>query len=187
MKYTLAFKLNGNAVSAVITPEMTLLTVLKEVMHINSVKRACVSGECGACTVIVDGKAMNACLILAMTIEGKHVVTVESLGTPDRLHPLQQAFVDMGATQCGFCTPGFIMAAKAFLDENPEPTEEQIRIALSGNLCRCTGYVKPVKAVQRAIQDMKNAQSELTPVKAIQGAARLLQGQSANEPDIQKH
>ncbi|MBP1627490.1 MAG: aerobic-type carbon monoxide dehydrogenase, small subunit CoxS/CutS-like protein [Holophagaceae bacterium] len=187
MKLTIRFKLNGKAVSAAITPEMTLLTVLKDVMLVNSVKRACVSGECGACTVIVDGKAMNACLILAMTIEDKNVETLENLGAPDRLHPLQKAFVEMGASQCGFCTPGFIMAAKAFLDENPDPTEEQIRVALSGNLCRCTGYVKPVKAVQQAIQEMKDIESGLTPVQAIQGAARIMQGHSAEELNIQIH
>ena len=105
-KMTVSFNLNGKAVEVDISPEMTLLTVLKEILNINSVKRACVSGECGACTVIVDGKAMNSCLILAATIEGKRVETLESLGTPEQMHPLQKAFVELGASQCGFCTPG---------------------------------------------------------------------------------
>jgi len=165
------FTLNGKAVEVAISPEMTLLTVLKEILNVNSVKRACVSGECGACTVIVDGKAMNSCLILAATMEGKSVETLESLGTPEQMHPLQKAFVEMGAIQCGFCTPGFIMSAKALLDANPNPTEEEIRLGLSGNLCRCTGYVKPVQAVQKAMAEMQASDAA---VQAIQAAAKRL-------------
>lgn len=170
-KMTISFVLNGRPVEATITPEMTLLTVLKEVLNINSVKRACVGGECGACTVIVDGMAMNSCLVLAATIDGNKVETLESLGTPEHLHPLQKAFYEMGASQCGFCTPGFIMSAKALLDKNPDPTEEEIRVALSGNLCRCTGYVKPVQAVQKAVAEMKVSDAA---VVAIQAAAKRL-------------
>lgn len=173
---TLHLTLNGRETQANISPEMSLLTVLKELLFINSVKRACVGGECGACTVIVDGKAMNACLILAASIEGCRVETLESLGTPEHLHPLQQAFYEMGATQCGFCTPGFIMSAKALLDENPNPSEEEIRIALSGNLCRCTGYVKPVQAVQRAAAQMQTAEASEAAVSAISAAAVQING-----------
>ena len=187
MRMTIHFTLNGAPVAADITPEMTLLTALKDVLFVTSVKRACVSGECGACTIIVDGKAMNACLILAATIEGKRVETLESLGTPENLHPLQRAFFEMGATQCGFCTPGFIMAAKALLDENPEPDEEAIRIGLSGNLCRCTGYVKPVKAIQRAVQDLQAREAGLDPVKAIQDAAGMMRGHAKDELNISMH
>ncbi len=187
MKHNLSFVLNGKQVSAAITPEMTLLTVLKDVLLVNSVKRACVSGECGACTVIVDGEAMNACLILALTMEGKNIETVESLGTPDNLHPLQKAFVEMGASQCGFCTPGFIMAAKAFLDKNPAPNEEQIRVALSGNLCRCTGYVKPVKAVQEAIKVINGEESVLTATKAVEKAAEMLREEKSEDLDLRIH
>ena len=187
MEHIINFELNGRAVKANISPEMTLLTVLKDIMRINSVKRACVSGECGACTVIVDGKAMNSCLILAMTIEGKNVETLESLGTPDNLHPLQKTFMEMGASQCGFCTPGFIMAAKALLDVNSDPTEEEIRIALSGNLCRCTGYVKPVKAVEQAVKDMKEMEVDTEPVKAIKQAAEAMAEQSKTGAGNQSH
>ena len=143
------FNLNGSDVSCFVSPEMSLLTVLKDVLHVNSVKRSCVEGECGACTVIVDGKAMNSCLILAATIEGKAVKTVESLGAPGNLHPIQKAIIEHGASQCGFCTPGLIMSVYALLDKNPNPTEQEVRRALSGNLCRCTGYVKPVAAVMQ--------------------------------------
>ena len=170
-KIKISFVLNGKPVSVDISPEMTLLTVLKEVLDINSAKRACVGGECGACTVIVDGKAMNSCLILAATLDGNCVETLESLGTPEHLHPLQKAFYEMGASRGGFCTPGFIMSAKALLDQNPDPTEEEIRIGLSGNLCRCTGYVKPVQAVQKAAAEMKASDAA---VEAVRVAAQRL-------------
>ena len=149
---------------------MTLLTVLKEVLHINSVKRACLQGECGACTVILDGDAVNSCLVFAATVEGREVTTVEGIGTPDDLHPIQKAFMEAGAFQCGFCTPGFIMSAKALLDKNPHPTEEEIRYGLSGNLCRCTGYVKPVDALKKLTETDVNPDA----VKAVQEAAEAL-------------
>lgn len=164
---TLNFKLNGKEVSCLISPEMTLLTVLKEVLHINSVKRACLQGECGACTVILNGDAVNSCLVFAATVEGMEVTTVEGIGTPDNLHPIQKAFMEAGAFQCGFCTPGFIMSAKALLDKNPHPTEEEIRYGLSGNLCRCTGYVKPVDALMKLVETEVNPDA----VKAVQDAA----------------
>ena len=170
-KINVSFILNGRAVEVDVTPEMSLLTVLKEKLNINSVKRACVGGECGACTVIIDGKAMNSCLVLAASMNGNKVETLESLGTPECMHPLQKAFVEMGASQCGFCTPGFIMSAKALLDVNPDPTEEEIRAGLSGNLCRCTGYVKPVQAIMKAVEDMKASDAA---VEAIKAAAKRL-------------
>lgn len=170
-KINISFILNGRPVEAYVTPEMSLLTVLKEQLNINSVKRACVGGECGACTVIIDGKAMNSCLVLAASMNGNKVETLESLGTPECMHPLQKAFVEMGASQCGFCTPGFIMSAKALLDVNPDPTEEEIRAGLSGNLCRCTGYVKPVHAIQKAVEEMKASD---VAVEAIKAAAKRL-------------
>lgn len=173
---TLHFTLNGRETEAFISPEMSLLTVLKELLNVGSVKRACVGGECGACTVIVDGKAMNSCLILAASAEGCYIETLESLGTPEHLHPLQRVFYEMGATQCGFCTPGFIMSAKALLDQNPNPNEEDIRIALSGNLCRCTGYVKPVKAVQQAVAELQTAEASVAAVTAIADAALRING-----------
>ena len=167
---TLNFTLNGKEVTCLISPEMTLLTVLKEVLHINSVKRACLGGECGACTVILDGNAVNSCLVFAATVEGKSVTTVEGIGTPDNLHPVQKAFLESGAFQCGFCTPGFIMSSVALLAKNPHPTEDEIRYGLSGNLCRCTGYVKPVEALK------KLAGSDVNPdaVKAVQDAVERM-------------
>jgi len=168
------FFLNGKEVSCEITPEMTLLTALKEVLMINSVKRACLQGECGACTVIIDGDAMNSCLVLAATVEGKHVETLEGLGTMNNMHPLQKAFLDSGAFQCGFCTSGFIMSAKALLDKNPHPTEEEIRYGLSGNLCRCTGYVKPVDALKDYVA--KEIKVNEDAVEAVKKAADVLGG-----------
>lgn len=167
---TLNFTLNGKPVTCLISPEMTLLTVLKEVLHINSVKRACLQGECGACTVILDGDAVNSCLVFAATVEGREVTTLEGIGTPDHLHPIQQAFLDAGAFQCGFCTPGFIMSAKALLDKNPHPTEEEIRYGLSGNLCRCTGYIKPVEALKKLTEADVNPDA----VQAVKEAAEKM-------------
>ncbi len=172
----LTFFLNGREVTCDISPEMTLLTVLKELLHVNSVKRACLQGECGACTVIVDGDAMNSCLILAATVGGKHVETLESLGDSQHMHPLQKAFLDTGAFQCGFCTPGFIMSAKALLDKNPHPTEEEIRYGLSGNLCRCTGYVKPLEAVKAYVAAQSDIKVNEDAVQAVKAAAEQMGG-----------
>jgi len=125
----------------------TLLEVLRDCLGLTGTKSSCNLGECGACTVIVDGKPVLSCLVLAATMEGKKITTIEGLHGKDGLHPLQKAFMDEGAIQCGFCTPGLIMAAKTLLDEKPDPEEEEVREAISGNVCRCTGYHKPVKAV----------------------------------------
>ena len=149
-------ELRVNQVSYRITvrPSATLLDVLRQDLELKGTKRGCDQGHCGACTVILDGKSVNACLLLAVEAHGKKITTIEGLSSGDKLHPLQEAFVEEGAIQCGFCTPGMILSAKALLDEIREPSEEEIREALSGNLCRCTGYVKIVKAVQRAAQAM---------------------------------
>lgn len=120
-----------------------------------SVKHGCETGECGACAVLLEGKAVNSCILLAAQADGKSVVTLEALGSAERLHPLQQAFVDAGAIQCGYCTPAMILVAKALLDENPDPSESDVRDALAGTLCRCTGYVKPVEAVLEAARAMR--------------------------------
>jgi aerobic carbon-monoxide dehydrogenase small subunit len=135
-------------------PSATLLEVLRQDLGLKGTKRGCDQGHCGACTVIMDGKAVNACTVLAVQADGKKITTIEGLSTGDRLHPLQEAFMEEGAVQCGFCTPGMILSAKALLDETKQPSEEEIREALSGNLCRCTGYVKIVKAVRKAAQTM---------------------------------
>jgi carbon-monoxide dehydrogenase small subunit len=146
-KMILRMKVNGKTVEAGVDPTWTLLRVLREELGLTGTKEGCGQGDCGACTVIMNGKAVHACLVLAMQAEGKEVETVEGLGTPEKLHPLQASFLNNGAVQCGFCTPGMLMSAVALLRKNPHPTEEEIKKGISGNLCRCTGYVKIIKAI----------------------------------------
>ena len=139
---------NGRGVAVMVKPTETLVDVLRDKLDLTGTKKACGLGDCGACTVLLDGKAVNSCLILAMDAQGHEITTIEGLEKKDgTLHPLQEAFLENGAVQCGFCTPGMVLSAKALLDENPSPTEEEIRRALAGNLCRCTGYAKIVQAV----------------------------------------
>ena len=139
---------NGRGVAVMVKPTETLVDVLRDKLDLTGTKKACGLGDCGACTVLMDGKAVNSCLILAMDAQGHEITTIEGLEKKDgTLHPLQEAFLENGAVQCGFCTPGMVLSAKALLDENPSPTEEEIRRALAGNLCRCTGYAKIVQAV----------------------------------------
>lgn len=141
---------NGESRTWDVAPGDILLDVLRRAGYLG-VKRGCEDGSCGLCTVLLDGQAVNSCTLLAAQADGRHVTTIEGLGTRERLHPLQQAFVESGAVQCGYCTPAMILAAKALLDTHPEPTEAEVRDALSGVYCRCTGYVKPVEAVLRAV------------------------------------
>ncbi len=149
MARRISFLLNGEALETEVEDHWTLLYFLREELALMGTKEGCGSGECGACTVMVDGKAINACLYLALDVDGKEVMTIEGLAAPDgTLHPLQAAFVEHGAIQCGFCSPGMILSAKALLDENPNPTEEEIRHALAGNLCRCTGYLQIFEAIK---------------------------------------
>ncbi len=151
MAREIEFTLNGNKTKVTIEDHWTLLHLLREQLGLLGTKEGCGSGECGACTVIVQGDAINACLYLAAEIDGKDVVTIEGLAASDgTLHPIQQSFVDNGAIQCGFCSPGMIMSAKALLDENPNATLEDVKHALAGNLCRCTGYVQIFEAVKAA-------------------------------------
>jgi aerobic-type carbon monoxide dehydrogenase small subunit (CoxS/CutS family) len=151
-KVLLRMNVNGKPVEVRVDPAWTLLRVLREELHLTGTKKGCEQGDCGACTVILDGRSVNACLVLALQAQGKRVETIEGLGTPEHLHPLQKSFIDHGAVQCGFCTPGMLMSAKALLDRNPHPTAAEIKRGVSGNLCRCTGYVKIVKAIQQASQ-----------------------------------
>jgi carbon-monoxide dehydrogenase small subunit len=137
----------------------TLLQLIREDLGLTGTKEGCGEGDCGACTVLLDGKPVNSCLVLAVEADGREVVTVEGLARGGKLHPLQQAFIDEGAVQCGFCTPGMLMAAKGLLDENPHPTEAEIRQGIAGNLCRCTGYVRIVRAIQKAAEAMARAGS----------------------------
>jgi carbon-monoxide dehydrogenase small subunit len=145
--YDIHVTVNDRDVRGVVKAETSLLDFLREHDYID-VKRGCDKGDCGACTVILDGKAILSCITLALQADGRKVYTVKSLGTWDRLHPLQQAFLDYEALQCGFCTPGMLMSAKALLDQNPHPSRDEIREAISGNLCRCTGYTKIVDAIE---------------------------------------
>jgi len=138
-----------------VEPQTLLLNLLRDEMDLTGTKYGCGIGECGACTVLLDGDAVLACMVLAVDADDRRVDTIEGLAEDGGLHPIQEAYLDEGAVQCGFCTPGFIMATKALLDENPEPTEQEIREYLNGNICRCTGYVNIVKAVQTAAARMK--------------------------------
>lgn len=149
-KIPLRMTVNGKPVEVRINPTWTLLKVLREELKLTGTKKGCEQGDCGACTIIMDGKSVNACLVLAMQAEGKTLETIEGLGTPENLHPLQKGFIRHGAVQCGFCSPGMLMSAKALLKRNPHPTVEEIKRGISGNLCRCTGYVKIIKAIQEA-------------------------------------
>ena len=146
-KHLLRMILNGEPVEVSVTPSAMLLDVLRWELGLTGTKEACGRGECGACAVLLEGKAVSSCITPAMKVMNKEVLTIEGLGSPARLHPIQEAFIEWGAVQCGFCTPGMILSAKALLDENPTPTEEEVKVGLSGNLCRCTGYVKIVEAV----------------------------------------
>ncbi len=155
MRKTLHLKVNGEEYQLKVEPQEILLDVIRDKLNLTGTKRGCDSGDCGACTIIMDGKAVNSCLVLALEADGKEILTIEGLAKKGQLHPLQKAFVEYGAIQCGYCTPGMIMSAKALLDENPDPTEEEISKAIAGNLCRCTGYVKIVQAI-KAVADKLN-------------------------------
>ena len=146
---------NGETRTATVPPETTLLRLLRDHLNLTGAKLGCDVGDCGACTVIVDGKTVNSCLMLAGQVDGRTITTIEGLATRDQLHPIQKAFEEFGALQCGFCGPGAIMAAKALLDENPDPKVPEIRDALSGSLCRCTGYTKMIEAVQEAARVLR--------------------------------
>lgn len=149
---------NGRTVRAEVPATRTLLEFLREDLGLTGTKEGCGKGECGACTVLVDGKPVNSCLMLAYQADGKQVVTIEGLERDGSLHPIQEAFVTEGAVQCGFCTPGMIMSAKALLDANPSPTRDEIRQAISGNLCRCTGYAKIIRAIEVAAARLPGAE-----------------------------
>jgi len=158
MKQPLKFTLNGEDTELNIEPDKMLIDVLKDDLRLLGVKKGCSQGECGACTVIMNKKAVNSCLIPAMKAQGAVVETIESLGGPNNLHPLQKSFVRHGAVQCGYCIPGAIMSAKALLDNNPAPTPAEIKTAIAGNICRCTGYVKIEKAIWEAAQEMSKGE-----------------------------
>jgi aerobic-type carbon monoxide dehydrogenase small subunit (CoxS/CutS family) len=156
----LALRVNGEAVEVSIAAHKTLLEVLREDLRLTGTKHGCELGECGACAVLLDGKPVLSCLVLALECDGAEVVTVEGLAHEARLDPLQEAFADCGATQCGYCTPGFLVTAKALLDEKPHATRGEISAALSGNLCRCTGYIQIFEAVEQAAAKIAGARED---------------------------
>ncbi len=155
MKQVIRATINGEARELAVEPYRSLLDVLRNEAGLTGTKKGCDVGDCGACTVILDGQPVNSCLVLGVEVKGCEIVTIEGLQPgPDRLHPLQENFIKYGAAQCGFCTPGVIMMAKALLDENPDPTEAEIRFGLAGNICRCTGYTKIVEAIQATVREL---------------------------------
>ena len=152
MKIPVTLKVNGETYDLVIAPYRTLLDVLREELQLTGSKKGCDVGDCGACTVLLDGKPVNACLVLAATVQDSDILTIEGLAQNGKLHPLQEAFIKEGAVQCGFCIPGILMSLKALLDENPSPTGEEVKAAMAGNLCLCTGYSKMFKAVESIVR-----------------------------------
>jgi len=146
---------NGTTHELSVKPYATLLDVIREDLGLTGTKEGCGNGECGACTVIIDGKTANSCIVLAVEANGKEITTIEGLSHGEKLHPIQEAFVEVGGMQCGFCTPGMVLSSKTLLDANPNPTEEQIRKGLEGNFCRCTGYTKIIESVKVAAEKIR--------------------------------
>lgn len=157
MRQLIKLNVNGESYEVLVKPSDTLLYVLREKLGLTGTKHGCDTGKCGSCTVLIDGKPMRSCLTLAIAARDKNISTIEGMAKNGELHPLQKAFIQYGAVQCGFCTPGMIMFAKAYLDENPKPSEAELRKALSTNICRCTGYVKIIEAIQAAAKEIAKA------------------------------
>lgn len=151
-------KVNGTVHKVEIEEDMRLIDVLRDKLGLMGTKEGCGEGECGACTIIMDGETVASCLVMAFQAEGKEILTIEGLSKGEKIHPIQQAFLDEGAVQCGFCIPGMVLSAKALLDKNSSPNRDEIREAISGNLCRCTGYNKIVNAVEKAAKDIKGGE-----------------------------
>src|SRR6266704_2347697 len=167
-KAKIALELNGEPVEVAFAPHKTLLEVLREDAGLTGTKHGCELGECGACAVLLDGQPVLSCLVLGLACAGRTVTTVEGLAADGRLHPVQDAFADLGAAQCGYCTPGFLLAAKELVEKNSQPTRNEIKEALSGNLCRCTGYIKIYEAVELAAARMRGEEIEL-PRESVYG------------------
>ena len=151
---TIVLQINGQDYAVDVEPDELLVDILRDRLWLIGTKKGCGTGDCGACTVIMDGRPVTSCLVLAMAAEGKAIETIEGMADGDELHPLQQSFIDYGAVQCGYCTPGLLMMARHLLEQNPTPTEAEIRAGIAGNLCRCTGYTKVVEAIQVAAEEM---------------------------------
>jgi len=167
-KAHITFKLNDEQTEVAFAPHKTLLEVLREDLNLTGTKHGCELGECGTCTVLVDGRSILSCLMLGLEAEGREVKTIEGMADGSELHPLQQTFADLGAAQCGYCSPGFLLVAEELLQKNPKPTRREIQEALSGNLCRCTGYIKIYEAVELAAAKMRGEEMEL-PRESIYG------------------
>ncbi|MEE8472367.1 MAG: (2Fe-2S)-binding protein [Dehalococcoidia bacterium] len=150
MKHSIELKVNGEIYEVDVEPRRTLLEVLRENLGLTGTKKGCDDGNCGTCTVLVDGSPMNSCLLLAVEAQGREIETIEGVAKGEELHPVQKAFVEHGAIQCGFCTPGMILSAKALLEREPHPSDDEVKRAIAGNLCRCTGYAKIIEAVRAA-------------------------------------
>ncbi len=161
MKTRVKLRINNREYELAVEPNETLLDVLRDRLGLTGTKAGCNTGDCGACAVLIDEKPVNSCLVLAVRAEGFRISTVEGLAEGEELHPLQEAFLEKGAVQCGFCTPGMLMSAKGLLFENPHPSKNEIQVALSGNLCRCTGYVKIIEAIE-SVTDKKNRDNRRT-------------------------
>lgn len=159
MRQLIRLIVNGDPYEVMVKPSETLIQVLRNKLGLTGTKHACDTGKCGACTVLVDGKPIRSCLTLAISVRDTEITTIEGLAKNGDLHPIQKAFIEHGAVQCGFCTPGMIMFTKSFLEENPKPQDKEIREALSGNICRCTGYVKIIEAIQAAATMMERRTS----------------------------
>lgn len=156
MKHQIQLTVNGGVYDLLVEPRHTLLKILREKLGLTGTKKGCDTGDCGACTVLLNGRPVNSCLVLAVEADGSEITTIEGLGMGSELHPIQEAFIQHGAVQCGYCTPGMILSAKALLDENPHPSELEVKRAIAGNLCRCTGYVKIVKAIMAAAKSVNH-------------------------------
>lgn len=167
-KAHIEFTLNGEQAEVAFAPHKTVLEVLREDLNLMGTKHGCELGECGTCAVLLDGRAVLSCLVLGLDIEGREVATIEGMAENGRLHPLQETFADTGAAQCGYCTPGFLLVAKELLAANPQPSREEIKEALSGNLCRCTGYIKIYEAVELAAARLRGEEMEL-PRESVYG------------------
>jgi carbon-monoxide dehydrogenase small subunit len=155
MKHQLRLTVNGEPSEVLVEPYCSLLDLLRDHLHLTGTKKGCDEGDCGACTVLIDGKTVTSCMVLALDARDREITTVEGLAQGEKLHPVQEAFVQYGGVQCGFCTPGLIMSGVGLLRENPHPTEEDVRFALGGNLCRCTGYAKVVQAILKAAEAIR--------------------------------
>ncbi len=159
MKHMIKIFLNGEEYELSVRSNELLIDILRDRLDLTGTKEGCGTGDCGACTVLINGKPMNSCLTLAVEVNGKEVLTIEGMARGGKLHPIQKAFIDKGAVQCGFCTPGMILSAKALLDENPRPSEEEIKRGIAGNFCRCTGYKKIIEAIQMASMSREEVSS----------------------------